>query len=165
MVERKSGFVTALAWVLLVAGAIATIGGTLQAALLLTLFSDVASIAAEAGFEGIRGLAFQYARAIALATVGLSAATTWAAFGLLRRREWARRIMLALAAVFVLYLGGALAFQWMYFDEVADQVPPGARSFSIVVRSASALIALALAGTTAWLARRLCSPQIREEFH
>lgn len=159
-----TSFVTTVSWVFLVLGGMATLGSALQAVLVLTVFSDAPEIASEVGLEGMRGFAFQHPRTIAFSALAFSGATLLAAIGLLRRREWARRLMVIVLGLGVAYAVGAAAFQWMYFKEVMDEVAPEARSFYAATRNGAIAFATVVGVLAVWLARKLCSEKIRAEF-
>ncbi len=157
-------FITAVSWVFLILGGMATLGSALQTVLVLTVFSDAPEIASEVGLEGMRGFAFQYPRTIALSALAFSGSALLAAIGLLRRREWARRLMVIVLGLGVAYAVGSAVFQWMYFKDVMSQIPPGARSFYIHTRNGALVVATVIGGVAAWLAMKLSSAQIRAEF-
>lgn len=147
-----TSFITTVSWVFLILGGMATLGSALQTVLVLTFFSDAPEIASEVGLEGMRGFAFQYPRTIALSALAFSGTTFLAAIGLLRRREWARRLMVIVLGLGVAYAVGAAVFQWMYFKEVMDEVAPEARPFYVATRNGAIAFATVVGALAAWLA-------------
>jgi len=106
---------------------------------------------------------------------GLFLVSSW---GLLRRRDWARWTFIAFLLATALLNFASLALVGQFFDGMVGMFPQefldsregrefmaqmqANRIVSLVTATATAL---AFAGLHGWLAWKLCTPQVRAEFH
>ncbi|KAF1692114.1 hypothetical protein CSC64_07530 [Pseudoxanthomonas koreensis] len=114
---------------------------------------------------------------LALAMLGLSLALLASAWGLLRRREWARLAFIALLVFGALANFAALAGIDPLFDSALAMFPasmrlaPEGQQAIAQLQSSRRLVwvtslggALAIAGVHAWIAWQLCTAPVRAQF-
>lgn len=109
-----------------------------------------------------------------LAALVLAGVTVAAAIGLLRRRDWARRVFIALLGLAVVLNLAGLGLQqalvlWLVQATLAHAALPQAvapvfEGFVVATRSMSALVTLGGCALLAGVAWRLSQPMVRQEF-
>ena len=168
-------FVTVLAWIFIVISGFAVATSALQNALYWLVFpreamraathGQAAHAAAPAVFEFVTGH-FEW---ILLSFLVLALLMLVASIGLLRRKNWARLLFMALLAVGILWNVGGLLIQQMFFPpNLPSQMPADAReqfqNMQFAARAAGTVFALAMSVIFAWLIWRLRSPSLVNEF-
>lgn len=171
----RSTFVSVLAWVFIGLAGFTTLIATLQNLLLQWLFLPMAQQAPPMPADlplPMRFMATHFAwffRAFLL----LSVLTLTAAIGLLRRREWARRLFVGLLGFGIAYQALGVLFQWwftgsmtgfMHDPHAPAQLDAVMSDVLLMVRIFSTLFAAGIAVLFGWIIRRLCSAAVREEF-
>ncbi|AOY67487.1 hypothetical protein LN565_01930 [Xanthomonas euvesicatoria pv. euvesicatoria] len=179
--RQRGGFVTPLAWVSLLLGAVSVLANLMQIAMIAMI--ALAPGAASLGLpEGITlppswQWLINHALSLSVAGVVLSAAFCWLSWALLQRREWARRGCVAVLLVTGLLNFGGLALIGPLFDGVQTLLPAdvlqspewpqmqarlqATQQMALVL---TGLGALAIGCVHAALAWRLCTPAVRAEF-
>ncbi|MBI2841297.1 MAG: hypothetical protein HYX75_23505 [Acidobacteria bacterium] len=169
----RSPFVTAVGWVFLAFSAMGTFIGVLQNLMVATLFPvEKMNDAARADPEFAKlPIFFQFFMThiwlwFALALL-VSSTTLAASIGLLRRKDWGRRLMVVLLGLGVAWFVGSLGLAWSLFSSApfhGQPVPPGFSGFLVVMQVFMVVFALGLAVLFVWIIRRLLSERIRAEF-
>ncbi|MFC5524471.1 hypothetical protein ACFPPA_01815 [Rhodanobacter ginsengisoli] len=105
----------------------------------------------------------------------LSIITLTAAIGLLRRREWARRLFIGLMAFAIAYQLFGLVFQWWFMGSMQRvmalpanapaQFASGMHGFMLAMQVFGAIMAIGFSVLFGWIIKRLRSAPIRREFH
>jgi len=118
-------------------------------------------------------ITFPNMRLIFLAFLIVSASTLVSAIGLLKRKNWARQVFIALMVIGIASNLGGLVIQIYTIVEFA-QPPPGATQETIKTSSVanmmilmmlfSIIIAVGFSILFAWIIKRLLSEPIRNEF-
>ncbi len=170
---QRSTFVTVVAWIFLVLSGFTLFVSVMQNIMVQFLFPPemLERAAAQDGMDGMPAGArfvFEYFRLVILLPLLAAGGTFLASLGLLRRREWARRVFVVLMSVgALLYLAGIVLQGAMMPDFSQFPQPEGApdfRSFVVVIRIFSAIMGLGIAGLLGWIAKRLMGWEIRREF-
>lgn len=171
----RSTFVSVLAWVFIGLAGFTTLIATLQNLLLQWLFLPMAQQTPPMPTDlplPMRFMAAHFAwffRAFLL----LSVLTLTAAIGLLRRREWARRLFVGLLGFAITYQVLGVAFQWwfagsmmglMHDPHAPAQVDAVMADVMLAVRVFSTLFAVGIGVLFGWVIHRLCSAAVRLEF-
>jgi Kef-type K+ transport system membrane component KefB len=157
--SQQSSFVTGLAWTLIVFNALGVLVLLLQNLTLNVAFPELAARALpeqEGALALFRSLGFVF--------LAVSLFLTYAAYALLKRRNWARMtyiVVFVLAIVSHVLSALALLFG---LDMVADQAPSGMESVVRTKLIVSAVLLLVMAIVYGWLIKRLGSPGIKAEF-
>jgi hypothetical protein len=175
----RSNFVTVLAWILIVMAGFATLIGVLQN-LMLNLFFPVDQLdelSRQASADGKAPAVFAFMLGhfrLFFAAILVGAATTLvAAIGLLKRKNWARLLLVAMMLLSAFWqIVGIVVQQYIFADipmPPADspdaQAAAGfAKTFMVFVSIVSVAMGLAFAGLFAWIAKRLLAPDIKSEF-
>ena len=172
----ESTFITVIAWIFIIGGAIAVfisissffiVGPTQEA-----LFRDTAFTALPPG--GTKFLIGHTLELIALAMLTLSVVTLVSSVGLLRRRNWARLLLIAMLGIGAVYLIANLFLQpWLESRLPLPSVQnPQDRAFQEqwqstvhTMRVSRGILSVAVAALLAWVIARLSSRRIRAEFH
>jgi hypothetical protein len=165
---KQSTFVTVLAWMVIVFAGMSTVAGLLQVVLVSFLMPIPALSETDAReMPAMMRVMFANFHWMIYGSTLLSLLGLAAGVGLLKRKEWARIVMIGLL---VLAAAGSAAaaiaqqlFVSAFFPEGAD-TPPDVQSFMLVMRIAAAIFGLAFVVIHSWLAVRLNSPAIRAEF-
>ncbi len=87
--------------------------------------------------------------------------------GLIKRWEWARKLMVVVMVLLALWSMGSIVFQFFWVDQM-DSMTPGApaafQTMRTVMMVFSLLWGLAFAALFGWIAKRLASWDIKQEF-
>jgi hypothetical protein len=162
--SQQSSFVTGLAWTLIVFNALGVLVLLLQNAALNLILPTLLESAPE-GQEMALGLF----RATGFVFLAFSVFLTYAAYALLKRRNWARVtyvIVFALAIVSHVMSALALGLGLAAGDALGTmlQGPPGSEGIVRSMMIAFIVILLAMAVVFGWLIKRLRSPAVKAEF-
>ena len=170
-VGSRSFFVTATAWVFIVASALGAFSAVVQNAVTGSL---LASLPAPQSLPLVTHLLLGYLPWVMGTGLVLSLATLAAAVGLLLRLDWARRVFIALLVVAIV---ANLAGLWLQQEVVQSLVsstlssaslPPQAvgvfGGFVTASRVMGAVVTLGACALLGWIIRRLMSPTIKQEF-
>ncbi|AKC86921.1 hypothetical protein [Pseudoxanthomonas suwonensis] len=173
-----TGFVTVLARISLVLAALGLLWALAQTVLALLLpDAAVARMAAEPGVPPGLLWTLEHRHALSLAVLLLSALFLAVAWGLLKRREWARLGFIALLVAGALANFAGLALVGPFFDGLVGMFPaeyldtPDGRQFTAQMQfnrnttfATSLLGALFFAGLHGWIVWKLCTAPVRAEF-
>lgn len=171
-----STFVTVLAWIFIVFGGLATLMAVAQNILISTMppFGEMSQQIAQeqGGVPAPAKFMFNNVRLIFAGFLVLSAVTLVSAIGLLRRRNWARLILIALLALGIVWnVGSVLFLQYTMIQSAppsALNVPEGVRAqmeaMENVMLVFSSVMAIGFAILFAWIIKRLVSPSVTREF-
>ena len=171
---HRSTFVTVLAWTLIVLAGFSTLMSAAQNVMFAVVgFGELGAPSAAEMEQMPPVFRFMLAnmRAVMLAFLLASVATLACAIGLLRRRNWARRALIALLALGIAWNLFGLVVQQLMFGTMHAPAPGMApelqadfHRMATTIRIATALVALAFAALFGWIIRRLVSQPVREEF-
>ncbi len=173
-----STFVTVLAWIFVVFGGLATLMAVAQNILISTMppFGEmppqVGAGPEQAGMPAAVKFMFNNVRLVFAAFLVLSAITLVSAIGLLRRRNWARLILIALMALGIVWnVGSVLFLQYTVIQpaptpalNVPEEVRVQMEAMENVMLVFSSVIAIGFAILFAWIIKRLMSPSVTREF-
>lgn len=169
----RSTFVTAVAWVFIVLAGFATVTAVLQNIMISVMFpkeamSEAANVKDAPAF--IRFM-FAYPQVLFGAFLAASAIAFISAIGLLKRKNWARLIFIAILVLGIVWNLGGLVVMFFAFSSmppIPDQAPQDFRDgFDMmwkIMMGFSVVIALAFAGLLGWIIKRLTSADIKREF-
>jgi hypothetical protein len=173
-VGSRSLFVTAVAWVFIVLGALASLSALVQNATVASMAPSAAAFAGSEPLPWLTGLLMGYLPWVVGAGLAMSLATLACAIGLLLRVEWARRMFIVLLG---LAIAANLTVLWVQHEIVqsivnstlsAAPLPPAAADlfggFVAATRAMAITVTLAACGVLAWTMSRLMSPAVRQEF-
>jgi hypothetical protein len=172
----RSSFVTALAWVLIAVSGFGTFISLMQAVMLTFFFPSEhfwSNARAPHGIENIPPLMQFLSSKVQyffLAFWLLTALTLVSSIGLLRRKNWARLIVVGIFGLGVIWNLGGIWLQWQMFS--STQFPAKApaeftqqmETMMGAMRVGTTIFAVAVAALLAWLIKRLVSLPIRREF-
>ena len=106
-----------------------------------------------------------------LATWLLTALTLVSSIGLLRRKNWARLIVVDIFGLGVIWNLGGIWLRWQMFSSTQFLLAEGPAEFTrqiemmiVAMRVGTTIFAIAVAALLAWLIKRLVSLPIRREF-
>ncbi|MEA9589376.1 MULTISPECIES: hypothetical protein [Xanthomonas] len=176
--QSNGGFVSPLAWVSLLLGAVSALANLFQIVVLLAV-PDATTLALPLGMTLPPSWQWVIDHGMALSVIGvvLSVAFAWLSWALLQRREWAR-----IGFVVVLIVTGLLNFAGLaligpLFDGVQAMLPAdvlhspewpqmqarlqATQQMALVLTGAGALAIGCVHAALAW---RLCKPAVRAEF-
>jgi hypothetical protein len=166
-VGARSLFVTAIAWLFILLGVVASVSALLQNAMLASLLP----LPAQAGLMGLLVAKLPW---VTGACVVLSLATLASAVGLLLRLDWARRTFIGLLIVAIVANLLGLWLQQELMQAIVDHalssaaLPPKAAGvfggFVTAARVMAVVVTLGACGLLAWIIRRLMSAAVRQEF-
>ena len=166
-VGARSLFVTAVAWLFIGLGLIASGSALLQNAMLASLLP----LPPQAGLTGWLVAKLPWVTGTSLV---LSLAMLASAVGLLLRLDWARRTFIGLLVVAIVANLLGLWLQQELMQAIVDHalssasLPPKAAGvfggFVTAARVMAVVVTLGACGLLAWIIRRLMSASVRQEF-
>lgn len=171
--HHRSTFVTAVAWVFIALSGFSTVISILQNILVRTVFNapevKQAMQAPPADAPPFAVFMLNHLEQFFLAFLLVSVATLVSSIGLLRRRNWARRVFIGLMLLAMAWQLGGLVLQFAMFSSTQAQFAnaPGApdmRAFFAAMAVVGVLFALGFSVLFGWIARRLMSAQVAAEF-
>lgn len=179
MPGARSGFINVLGWIFVCLAGFATLIGLLQNLMLQLVFLPTMQqqLAAQplppnipAPMSWMMTHMAWFFRGFLL----LSIITLVAAIGLLRRRDWARRLFIGLMAFAIAYQLLSLVLPWWFMGSMqrgmtlpADAPAPfasGMHGFMLAMLVFGAIMAIGFSVLFGWIIKRLHSAQIRREF-
>jgi hypothetical protein len=175
-VQQRSTFVTVVAWIFIALSGLSTVISILQNIMVWTLFrSPEVSHAMQAprppGVPPIAAFMTTHFHLFFLAFLLVSAFTLASSIGLLKRWNWARLCFVGMMVLGIVWNLGGLALQFSMFSSMQEQfstIPmqdgPDMQSFLIAMAIVGVLFAIGFSALYGWIAKRLLSPQIAEEF-
>jgi uncharacterized protein (DUF486 family) len=148
----QSSFVTGLAWTLIVFNALGV--------LVLLLQNVAINVAGPALLDGAAPAGtLALSRSVGIAFLAIAVFLTYAAYALLKRRNWARvTYVVALAIAIVSHVLSAFALG-IGLDVATSQAPPGMENVMKTI-----VLLLGMCVVFVWLIRRLRSPEVKAEF-
>lgn len=171
---RKSNFVSILAWVFIALSAGATALSALQNLMLYLVFPRAemkAALESGARVEHIPWVARVMMSNFELfvgAFLFLAVLMLIVSIGLLRRWNWARRLIIIFMGLGILWnLVGIAVQYWLFAEPTVDVAPEfaaGMQTLLIVLRVFTAIVALVMSGLMAWVMWRLTRPAVAAEF-
>lgn len=176
-VVGRSGFVTGLAWVFIVLAGFATVIAILQNVMLALMFPAEELRAAVKESENAQPMPalfrfmFENFRYFFAGFLVLSVGTLVTAIGLLKRKNWARLIFVAILAFGVVWNLASLAMPFV-MTSMIPEMPAHAQSdfhdnFKLmwnIMIGFTVVIGLAFAALFAWVIKRLLGDDIKREF-
>jgi hypothetical protein len=174
---QRSTFVTAVAWIFIVLAGFATLISALQNVMITVMF-PVAEMQAAADhaknderMPWFAAFMFQNIRLFFFAFFVLCVATLTAAIGLLRRKNWARILFIALMGFGVLWNIGGVVFSIVFFSSMPPIPATAPQGFgdqfelmSKVMIGFNIVLAVGFTALFGWILKRLFSSDIRREF-
>ena len=169
----RSTFVTAVAWVFVVLAGFATVIAILQNIMITVMFpkeamTEAANVKDAPAFARFM---FAYPQVFFGVFLAASAIALVSAIGLLKRKNWARLIFIAILVLGIVWNVGGLVVMFFAFSSMPpmpDQAPPDFRdgfdTMWKVMIGFSVVIALVFAGLFGWIIKRLISAEVKREF-
>ena len=171
---RLSTFVTTLAWFVIVPAVLGGVITTLQNILVWTVMPlDQIALPSGPGTEHMPPFAtfmFEHIRAVLAAFWLMTVVLLVSGIGLLRRKEWARLMVIALMGLSIVWNIAGLFFQQSVFSSMTamPEVPPEFRAQFEGMASTLWVVSIAMAvgfsAVSGWLIWRLSSAPIKAEF-
>ena len=163
----QSTFVTTLAWILIVLGGLGVAVSLLQN-VMINLVMPTLDAAHNPPGRNHREVPIALFRVVGIVMLGIVSFLTYAAYALLKRRDWARRtfvVLFALAILFsVLWLVAIGLGVGSTFFSLGSNAPAAILSAFGVMVAAYSIFVLGFSILFTWLIRRLRSPVIKAEF-
>ncbi len=172
----RSEFVTVLAWIFIIISGFAVLVSIFQNVMVSffpveriteAMRDEQAQQHMPAAFRFLFEHFVLFVRAFLVITLALLAAS----IGLIRRRNWARLLFIALLVLGILWNLGGLAMQFLLvpsFPPLPQEAPAEMDAMFgrmlLIVRVLSALFAVAFTILCGWIIRKLTSERVRAEF-
>jgi hypothetical protein len=164
----RSTFVTVIGWIFAVISGFGLLISVMQNIMLHTVF-PVEQMTADipADMPSMARFAFEHFELLFLIPLLVSAVMLSSAVGLIKRLEWARKLMVALMALAALWSRCSIGFQFVWMAQFPT--PPGeaAEVFAAMETFMLAFMliwGLGFAALFGWIAKRLMSWDIKQEF-
>lgn len=180
----RSSFVNATAWITLCLSILSLVMLALQVVMFLAagrtgLFSKLQEqLALDPQASAFLSMALEWLPWLAVLITVQNLLFVTASVGLLKRREWGRKLFIALLALVIVWQIVMIPLQWSMMDHfqglmmMGQEVRPEMQAMmqaqmeatSIISRLFSAAFGLIFAALFAWLIWKLRSPRVRAEF-
>ena len=168
----RSTFVTVLAWIFIALSGFATLISILQNLMIWLVFprAEMKAAQAKAATDGAPAFAswmfghmeFWFAGFLLVCVVALISA-----IGLLRRKNWARMVFIALMGVGIAFNLVAIPMQWLMMKQVPKVDNPQMANFDTmmtIMQVFSTVFVVGFCILLGWIIKRLISPAINSEF-
>jgi len=172
--DRKSNFVTVVAWIFIVLSGFGTLIGILQSVMIATVFNtpEVAQAMQSPPPPGAPPFAMfmmKHMLTFFVCMLALNVLTLIASVGLLLRRNWARLLFIGLMVFGIVWNFAGLVLQFSMFSSMRDQfaaVPdaPDMGAFFVGIAVVSVIFVIAFSALFGWIIKRLVSPPVVAEF-
>lgn len=169
-----SAFVNIVAWVFIVLSSFASIVGLLQNLVLLFFFprDNFYTNETMAGeLPAVLLFMFEHFELLFLGFFLIALITLTASIALLKRREWGRKLFIAILIFLILWQIISLIFGWVFVHSMntemglhRDEFGAQFRAMQITSLLFNIMIAAALSALFGWIIKRLRSQPIRSEF-
>jgi hypothetical protein len=171
----RSTFVTVLAWIFIVLAGFATLISILQNIMVSMVF-PMAEIQAHAqdrpDMPWFATFMFSHVQLFFLLFLVVSASTLGAAIGLLKRKNWARILFVALMCLGIAWNAAGLVLMFFFYSSfpigpAGANAPAAAQQFDVMLKVMFGFNVLLVAGFIwlfGWIVKRLVSEDIRREF-
>ena len=169
----RSKFVSGLAWLTIILGALGTLSGASNV-MIFGIFrsadtnSTLAQLSSLPNVPPFMIWMLENMAWIGLVTLLLSLFNLVAGIGLLRRLDWGRKLTIATIAFWTISSFGTLWLQKTVFEQSAQGLPPEAaeqaQAMINTMQIVSLICLLIFTAIHIWLIRKLMSPEIRAEF-
>lgn len=165
----QSTFVTTLAWTLITFNGFGVFWALMQNVIVIFVFPSMIATDTPTG-QALQALPMTFFRVAGVLFLGFAVFMTYAAYALLKRRNWARRTFIVVFAVSIVCnilsavvfgLGFGLA-EFPAWDQAA--VPPEFRALFTWIVAVLAILSVGMSVLFAWLIKRLRSPSVKAEF-
>jgi hypothetical protein len=176
----RSSFVTVLAWIFIAFAGFGTFISLLQNIMINTVFpldqmrSAMSQAHSDQNMPAFAAFMFNNIRLFFAAFLIVSVSTLIAAIALLKRKNWARVLFIAILALGIVWNLGGLVVQQFFFasmSSIPPNTPPEFRAnfeamgtMMTVMKIFSAVMAVGFSVLFAWIIKRLASVAIRQEF-
>jgi len=169
---QRSPFLSALAWLFILVGTFATIASLVQGLMYVRMLSmptlHQAMHEGAAHMPFLIQIIFEHFRLYLLSVFSLSLATLLTAIGLLKRKDLARRIFIAVLLVMALALLAAFITQLSIrpaTDNIPTaQIPKEAKTMMRAMKGFLFIITFSVCCLFSWISARLSAPEIIAEF-
>ncbi len=169
-----SNFVNVLAWIFIILGGFATAISIVQNVMIQFMFDrpEMSHALHQARHSdqvpAFAAFMFNHFQLFFLLFLLLSATSLVAAIGLLKRKNWARLLFIALMVLGIAWNLGGLVLHFTMFNQLPHMaqgdMPHDMGRMMGAMKIFTSLVALAFAGLFAWIIRKLTSAPIRAEF-
>lgn len=165
----QSTFVTVLAWIFVVFGGFGVFGALMQNVMINVMMPTFIKSQATAA-QPVPAFPVGIFRVMGIFFLVLTSFVTYAAYALLKRRNWARRTFVVLFALGIVFnvvwaVGFGLGAGFSNFPTSGEHAaPPGMHTMLTVMATMFAVFALAVSILFGWLIKRLRSTSVKAEF-
>lgn len=172
---QRSTFVTVLAWIFIIFSGFGTVASVLQNIMIYTVFNDpqfgLAMEEMPPDMSGFEGFAVGNFHLLASAALLLTIIVLAASIGLLKRKNWARKMFICFMALGILWNLGVGTFQMLMFSSMQKEFAtaaanaPDMSTFFLASAIVGVVFILGAVILFGWIIKRLISPEIVAEFH
>lgn len=164
----RSTFVTVVGWLFAIFSGFGLFISVLQNIMVHTVFPmDLMTSDVPADFPPMARFMFDHLVLVVLLPLVVAALLLAGSVGLIKRREWARKFMVGLMAVSALWSVGSVFIQVAWMGQMPSPPPGVADGFAtmqVLMVIFAAVWGLGFAALFAWIAKRLMSWDIKQEF-
>jgi hypothetical protein len=173
--QQRSTFINVLAWFFIIIGGFSTFISILQNIMFRMMFhSDEANQALRQTenakeIPAFAGFMLNHMDLFFLLFLAVSATSLVSAIALLKRKNWARVIFIALMSLGIVWNIAGVVLQFTMFNNIPEfankDAPPEFENMMRLMQAASVIMVIAFTVLFGWIIKKLVSPQIRAEFN
>lgn len=172
---QRSTFVTVVAWIFIVISGFMTLISILQNIMIFSVMGGAGMSEAMTqpppGMNGAAAMVFSHIQWLFPAFLVIASLTLISSIGLLRRWNWARLCFVGLMILGIAWHVFGMVFQFLFMSSMQASFPhegmhgaPDMRMFFIATMVVSVIMAVGFSVLFGWIAKRLLSAPIAEEF-
>jgi len=166
--EKKSNFISVLAWIFIIGGGFSTLISIMQAIMFNSMFqnSNIQTFP-EHGPKTAKFMFENFGMFIYIFMI-VSTTTFISALGLLKRKNWARYAFMGVLVFGIIWMLGSMLMQYMFFNDIKIENPgDGFNDFQTtknIMTIFGSIMTITFIGIFVWLIKKLISKDIAMEF-
>lgn len=172
--QQRSTFVSVVAWIFIILTGFGTLISLLQNIMVQTMFSGPQMQAAINSPEAAREIPpfvhfiFSNIKLFIFLMFVMTLLTLITSIGLLKRKNWARKIFIVLMGLSIIMMVGSLIAQFFWFPNPAAMgskgIPPEFKTMLNIMHVFFVITYGGIAVLLGWIIKKLLSPKIVQEF-
>lgn len=166
--QSRSTFVTVVAWIFIVISGFTLVMSLLQNIMFILFFEPHQIAQAPEEISSFAQFIFNNIQFSLIAMLCIITITFVSSIGLLKRKEWARKLFIGIMVIWIIWnIGSLIMSQTMmnqFPPELEVEMPAEFKVMERIITIFTAVFTISLSGLFAWIIKKLSSGKIQKEF-